>query len=99
MWGCCWCGQTRIQNQNFESKAGGLVVIKDIMKNEGPSAFFKGLTPKVRPLVHFPTLPPGWMTDCRFASFVSQVLVVGPKLIFAYTMAQSLIPFFASLGV
>ncbi|KAA1113484.1 Mitochondrial GTP/GDP carrier protein 1 [Puccinia graminis f. sp. tritici] len=60
--------KTRIQNQNFESKQGGVMVIKDIMKHEGPRAFFKGLTPKV--------------------------LVVGPKLIFSFTMAQSLIPMF-----
>lgn len=60
--------KTRIQNQNFESKQGGVMVIKDIMKNEGFRAFFKGLAPKV--------------------------LVVGPKLIFSFTMAQSLIPFF-----
>ncbi|POW00858.1 hypothetical protein PSHT_12833 [Puccinia striiformis] len=60
--------KTRIQNQNFESKQGGVMVIKDIMKHEGFRAFFKGLTPKV--------------------------LVVGPKLIFSFTMAQSLIPIF-----
>ncbi|KAH9816755.1 mitochondrial carrier domain-containing protein [Melampsora americana] len=60
--------KTRVQNQNFESKQGGMMVIKDIMKNEGLAAFFKGLTPKV--------------------------LVVGPKLIFSFTMAQSLIPMF-----
>ncbi|EGG05549.1 uncharacterized protein MELLADRAFT_52769 [Melampsora larici-populina 98AG31] len=60
--------KTRVQNQNFESKQGGMMVIKEIMKNEGIGAFFKGLTPKV--------------------------LVVGPKLIFSFTMAQSLIPLF-----
>lgn len=60
--------KTRVQNQNFESKQGGMMVIKEIMKNEGAGAFFKGLTPKV--------------------------LVVGPKLIFSFTMAQSLIPLF-----
>jgi hypothetical protein len=27
--------------------------------------------------------------------FVSQILVVGPKLVFSYTLAQSLIPMFA----
>jgi hypothetical protein len=25
----------------------GFTVVKDLIKNEGPSAFFKGLTPKV----------------------------------------------------
>ncbi|BGP20968.1 hypothetical protein JCM10213_003360 [Rhodosporidiobolus nylandii] len=58
--------KTRIQNQNFESKVGGMTVVRDLLKNEGPSAFFKGVTPKV--------------------------LVVGPKLIFSFTLAQTLIP-------
>lgn len=40
--------KTRIQNQNFESTERGLVIIKDLIKNEGMTAFFKGLTPKVR---------------------------------------------------
>ncbi|GAA5889901.1 hypothetical protein JCM6882_004360 [Rhodosporidiobolus microsporus] len=61
--------KTRIQNQNFESKVGGMTVVRDLIKNEGASAFFKGLTPKV--------------------------LVVGPKLIFSFTLAQSLIPLFS----
>ena len=39
--------KTRIQGANFENKLGGLGVIADIMKNEGPSAFFKGLVPKI----------------------------------------------------
>ncbi|KAM6500999.1 Mitochondrial carrier domain containing protein [Amanita muscaria] len=61
--------KTRIQNANFETKVPGVTVVKDLIKNEGPTAFFKGLTPKI--------------------------LVVGPKLIFSYTLAQSLIPLFA----
>lgn len=60
--------KTRIQNANFESKVGGVTIIKDMIKNEGLTAFFKGLTPKV--------------------------LVVGPKLVFSFTLAQSLIPWF-----
>lgn len=60
--------KTRIQNANFEQKVPGLTVVRDLIRNEGPSAFFKGLTPKI--------------------------LVVGPKLVFSYTLAQSLIPFF-----
>lgn len=63
--------KTRIQNQDFGSKAGGITVIKDLVKNEGVGAFFKGLTPKV--------------------------LVVGPKLVFSFTLAQSLIPFFSRM--
>jgi hypothetical protein len=60
--------KTRIQNANFESTTGGVTIMKDMIKNEGFSAFFKGLTPKI--------------------------LVVGPKLIFSFTLAQSLIPLF-----
>jgi len=61
--------KTRIQNANFEQKVPGVVVVKELLKNEGPTAFFKGLTPKI--------------------------LVVGPKLVFSYTLAQSLIPLFS----
>jgi len=61
--------KTRIQNANFEHKVSGVTVIKDLLKNEGPTALFKGLTPKI--------------------------LVVGPKLVFSYTLAQSMIPIFA----
>lgn len=39
--------KTRIQNANFEHKVSGVTVVKDMLKNEGPTAFFKGLTPKV----------------------------------------------------
>lgn len=60
--------KTRIQQANFESKVSGAQVIKDLVKNEGAGAFFKGLTPKI--------------------------LVVGPKLVFSYTLAQTLIPLF-----
>ncbi|KAM5536733.1 hypothetical protein V8D89_009660 [Ganoderma adspersum] len=61
--------KTRIQNANFEQKVSGVTVVKDLVKNEGPTALFKGLTPKI--------------------------LVVGPKLVFSYTLAQSLIPWFS----
>ncbi|SGY97675.1 BQ5605_C035g11418 [Microbotryum silenes-dioicae] len=61
--------KTRIQNQNFENKVGGMTIVRESIKNEGFSAFFKGLTPKV--------------------------LVVGPKLVFSYTLAQTLIPIFS----
>ncbi|GAA6005857.1 hypothetical protein JCM11491_004035 [Sporobolomyces phaffii] len=61
--------KTRIQNQNFESKVGGMQVVRELIKNEGAAGFFKGLTPKV--------------------------LVVGPKLIFSFTLAQTLIPMFS----
>ncbi|KAK1927870.1 mitochondrial carrier domain-containing protein [Papiliotrema laurentii] len=60
--------KTRIQNANFNSQVGGMTIIREMVKQEGVGAFFKGLTPKI--------------------------LVVGPKLVFSYTLAQSLIPFF-----
>ena len=40
--------KTRIQNANFENKVSGVTVVKDLIKNEGATALFKGLTPKVR---------------------------------------------------
>lgn len=39
--------KTRIQNANFEQKVHGLKVVSELIKNEGVTAFFKGLTPKV----------------------------------------------------
>lgn len=39
--------KTRIQNANFEHKVSGVAVVKDLLKHEGPSGLFKGLTPKV----------------------------------------------------
>ena len=39
--------KTRIQNANFEQKVSGVTVIKELVKNEGAGALFKGLTPKV----------------------------------------------------
>lgn len=39
--------KTRIQNANFERKVSGVAVVKELVRNEGASAFFKGLTPKV----------------------------------------------------
>jgi len=61
--------KTRIQNANFEQNIKGGAVIRELVRNEGITALFKGLTPKI--------------------------LVVGPKLVFSYTIAQSLIPFSA----
>jgi hypothetical protein len=40
--------KTRIQNANFEHKVSGVTVIKDMLRTEGATALFKGLTPKVR---------------------------------------------------
>jgi hypothetical protein len=71
------------------------MVIKDIMKHEGFRAFFKGLTPKVRIFDCSPSLLllNCWLTNI-LTRYAKQVLVVGPKLIFSFTMAQSLIPIF-----
>jgi hypothetical protein len=55
--------KTRIQNQNFESKVGGLAVIRDLVRNEGVTAFFKGLTPKVERRSHCRL---SLMADLRF---------------------------------
>lgn len=63
--------KTRIQNRNFENPEGGFTILKNMAKNEGITAFFKGLTPKL--------------------------LTTGPKLVFSFALAQSLIPFFDNL--
>lgn len=60
--------KTRIQNKNFESKESGVTILKNMAKNEGFSAFFKGLVPKL--------------------------LTTGPKLVFSFALAQTLIPAF-----
>ena len=64
--------KTRIQNRPFDSPESGVSIIKNLIKNEGPSAFFKGVTPKL--------------------------IVVGPKLVFSMTIAQSLISYFQKQG-
>ncbi len=39
--------KTRIQNANFEQKTRGVTIVRDLLRDEGASALFKGLTPKV----------------------------------------------------
>jgi Mitochondrial carrier protein len=39
--------KTRIQNRNFESPESGFRIVGNMIRNEGLSSFFKGLTPKV----------------------------------------------------
>lgn len=63
--------KTRIQNKNFGTNESGFTIIKNMIANEGPTAFFKGLTPKL--------------------------LTTGPKLVFSFALAQSLIPAFDKL--
>ncbi|KAL3418679.1 hypothetical protein PVAG01_10395 [Phlyctema vagabunda] len=60
--------KTRIQNRNFENPQSGVTIVKNMMKNEGMTSFFKGLTPKL--------------------------LMTGPKLVFSFWLAQTLIPAF-----
>jgi hypothetical protein len=65
--------KTRLQNRNFGEKSqGGMKVFASIIANEGPTALFKGITPKL--------------------------LVVGPKLIFSFTVAQTLIAKFQQMA-
>ena len=63
--------KTRIQNRNFEEKESGFKIVKKMMKHEGFSSFFKGLTPKL--------------------------LMTGPKLVFSFWLAQTLIPAFGKV--
>lgn len=63
--------KTRIQNRNFEDAQSGIKIISNMMKHEGPSAFFKGLVPKL--------------------------LMTGPKLVFSFWLAQTLIPAFSQV--
>jgi hypothetical protein len=39
--------KTRIQNRNFENPESGFRILTNMARHEGPSAFFKGLVPKV----------------------------------------------------
>jgi len=39
--------KTRIQNRNFENPESGFRIVANMMKNEGATSFFKGLTPKL----------------------------------------------------
>ncbi|CUS10014.1 unnamed protein product [Tuber aestivum] len=39
--------KTRIQNRNFENPESGFRIVSNMVKHEGPTAFFKGLTPKL----------------------------------------------------
>jgi len=57
--------KTRIQAKHFNQNQGGFSIIANLIKEEGPMAFFKGLTPKI--------------------------LLIGPKLVFSFTVAQWLI--------
>lgn len=63
--------KTRIQNRNFDNPKSGFKIVGSMIKNEGFSSFFKGLTPKL--------------------------LMTGPKLVFSFWLAQTLIPAFSKV--
>ncbi|EEH03803.1 mitochondrial carrier protein [Histoplasma capsulatum G186AR] len=63
--------KTRIQNRNFENPESGFRIVSSMIRNEGPTSFFKGLTPKL--------------------------LMTGPKLVFSFWLAQTLIPAFGKV--
>ncbi|ORY10538.1 guanine nucleotide transporter [Clohesyomyces aquaticus] len=63
--------KTRIQNRNFENPESGFRIVSNMVKHEGMTSFFKGLTPKL--------------------------LMTGPKLVFSFWLAQTLIPAFNKL--
>jgi len=57
--------KTRIQKRSFDDHRSGFKLVGDLLKKEGPYAFFKGLTPKIG--------------------------LIGPKLVFSFSVAQALI--------
>ncbi len=60
--------KTRIQARDFGSSESGFSILRNMLRNEGFGALFKGLAPKI--------------------------LVVGPKLVFSFTVAQHMIALF-----
>lgn len=52
--------KTRIQNRNFENPETGFQILTKMARNEGVSAFFKGLVPKVRSCI--PNGPAYWVS-------------------------------------
>lgn len=58
--------KTRIQNRDFNDPRSGAMVIKDLLKKEGPTAFFKGLTPKVL------TVAPKLIFSFSIAQYITQ---------------------------
>jgi len=63
--------KVRVQNKNFENPESGIRILTNMAKNEGITAFFKGLVPKI--------------------------LMTGPKLVFSFALAQTLIPAFGKI--
>jgi hypothetical protein len=81
--------KTRIRNANFERNISGVQVIREMLVSEVVSGFFKGLIPRVRG-------PIPWLCRVGLDVLARTDPVVGLKLVFSYTLAQSLIPLFAN---
>jgi hypothetical protein len=77
--------KTRIQNRNFDSPESGFRIVGSMIRNEGLTSFFKGLVPKV--YLNFPKI-------LMFGPDILQLLMTGPKLVFSFWLAQTLIPAF-----
>lgn len=84
--------KTRIQNRNFENPESGFRILSNMARQEGFSSFFKGLVPKVfttPTICHVTNEVVRMLTHC-----FSQLLMTGPKLVFSFWLAQTLIPAF-----
>jgi len=58
--------KTRIQNKRFDQPVTGMTVVRDLIRDEGPTAFFKGLVPKtavVAPKLIFAFTAAQWLTS------------------------------------
>lgn len=60
--------KTRVQTRDFASRESGFVILRNLLRDEGATALFKGFWPKL--------------------------FIVGPKLIFSFTIAQHMIGVF-----
>ncbi|KAI8894163.1 mitochondrial carrier domain-containing protein [Globomyces pollinis-pini] len=74
--------KTRIQARTAENALGGWVIVKEMVVKEGLGSFFKVIL---------------FFTVLKIKGLTPKILVVGPKLIFSFTVAQSLIPLFGNM--
>jgi len=58
--------KTRIQNRDFNDPRGGMSIVKDLIQKEGPTAFFKGITPKAM------TVAPKLIFSFSIAQYITQ---------------------------
>lgn len=88
--------KTRIQARSQAEAQSGMVIIRNMIAKEGFSSFFKVT------ILHILLLPvlcdDGWLT-LNFCNqgLTPKILVVGPKLVFSFTIAQQFIPLFHDL--